>query len=395
MKIGILTFHRSYNFGANLQALAMKNMIAAKGASPIIINFQEEWKIEAYKKTILSEQQKQHENFFNEYYQESAVLRTNEEVRDYCQRELDGVIVGSDAVFRLIPKFDPIRIAKIILRRKLSNLPPASLEAPPYWLPWEKQASHRKIVKASVAASSMGTNFYFLQPSLIAQINGCLSDFDFLSVRDQWTKKMIKFITKGKITAEICPDPVFTLLKNQTIPDSEKPDIDLSKTILLSGNFQSGWVNKLINCAHDAGYRVGGLSQPDKEYFYPNADINIKMPFSPLKWFSILGNAAGYIGTRFHALVSCIVQHVPVINVDNHPRSRMIKTSSKMYDLCERAGIPERYYTLKKINSTDPVILLDNLFSTQNQLKANRYAEKAYEQFDSYIDRVLKSVPKK
>ena len=395
MKVGILTFHRSYNLGANLQALAMRNILEAKGAVPIFINFQEAWKMNTYKKNISLEQQKQHEEFFAEYYNESEVLLTNESVKTYCLKELDAVLVGSDAVFRLIPKFDPIRIAKVMLRRKSSSLPPASNNAPAYWLPWTNQneSEPNRVVKASVAASSMGTNFYFLGSRLISELNKCLQGFDYISVRDQWTQKMVKFITKGQQIPEICPDPVFSLLKNQTIPESEKPEMDLSKTILLSADFRNTWVDEFIKCAHREGYLVGGISQPNREFYYPGADINIKLPLSPLKWFSILGSAAGYVGTRFHALVSCIVQGVPVINVDNHPRSRIMKTSSKMYDLCERAEISERYYTLKKINLTDPSVLFSDLFENQGLVNANQYAHKAYRQFDDFINKVLKDIP--
>ena len=39
MKIGILTFHRAYNYGAVLQAYALKKVIESFGAEVEIINY--------------------------------------------------------------------------------------------------------------------------------------------------------------------------------------------------------------------------------------------------------------------------------------------------------------------------------------------------------------------
>ena len=392
MKVGILTFHRSYNFGANLQALAMQNILRAKGALPVFVNYQEKWKTENYRRSVSSEQMQKHELFFNRYYDESPVFSNEKEVKEFCIEELDAIIVGSDAVFRLNPRYDPINIAKAILRRKQASGSLSSERVSPYWLPWQSKEENRKVIKASVAASSMGTNFYFLSPKLLKDLGNCLADFDFISVRDRWTEKMVKFISRGKIHPLFCPDPAFSLTANFGMPADEKSDIDLSDTILLSGNFRSEWLKKFVAQAYRSGFSVASLPNPDNDFSYPEVDMNIPLPLSPLEWFSLLGKASAYVGMRFHALVSCMVQHTPVINVDNHPRSRIIRSSSKMYDLCQRAGIQDRYYTLKKIHSFSPVQLFDVLFESQSLNRAYSYVDFANKQFSDLIDNVLNLV---
>jgi len=390
MKVGILTFHRSYNFGANLQALAMQSTLKSKGVSPIFINYQEKRKTDNYRQSVSKKQQLKHELFFQRYYKETPVFVDNHEVEKYCLKELDVVIVGSDAVFRLTPKYDPINIAKSVFKKKSISQLAIDEQVPPYWLPWTKKTkNNQNFIKASVAVSSMGTNFYCLTPRMIKELKYSLSDFDFVSVRDDWTKGMIEYISNKKLQPFLCPDPVFSLPAKFTIPDDEKPDIDLSKTILISGNFQSYWLKKFVTYAHQLGFQVASLPNPDNQFLYPEVDMNIPLPISPLEWFVLLGNASGYVGTRFHAMVSCLIQQTPFINVDNHPRSKFFKKGSKMNDLCQRSGTKNRYFTLSKIHTLDFSSLFNILFDKHDMAIANKYSIDASNQFGIYIDKIL------
>ena len=385
MKIGILTYHRSYNFGANLQALAVQSILRAKGHDTVFVNYQDPKKIKEYRKSVPPQQVAEHESFFDRYFFESPILHNSQEVMEYCIDSLDCLIVGSDAVFRLTPKYDPIIIAKKLLGRKLSpeQIDPENIS--PYWLNWQ-HSEGKKIIKASLAASSMGTNYHFISSKTIDRLRKSLESFDFISVRDEWTKKMVAYITHGTISPIICPDPVFSLHSFFSIPEYEFPELDVSKTILISGNFSEKWLRLFVQAAHEAGYQVAGLPNPDNPFTYELTDYNIPLPLSPLTWFILLGNSAGYIGIRFHALVACITQRTPVINVDSHPRSRFIKSGSKMYDLCKRAGLKHQYYTLHKILRTDPTLVLQRLFDQQGMIEAQRYAASAQSKFVTIID---------
>ena len=110
MRVGILTYHSSYNFGANLQTLATQAALVDKGASPIVINYREPAKTEAYRQTIIAEQAEKHEAFINKYLRLSPLLTNEKDVKAFCIDALDAVLVGSDAVFRLMPKYEPIHI---------------------------------------------------------------------------------------------------------------------------------------------------------------------------------------------------------------------------------------------------------------------------------------------
>lgn len=382
MKIGILTHHWVYNFGANLQTLATQAALQAEGHDPVIINYREPRKVERYNDAVSPEQAAMHHDFCKRYLHQSQVLHNAGQVEEFCMDSLDAVVVGSDAVFMLIPQFDPLNIVRKIRNPHFT----ATKKLPPYWLDWKESADSKKhMIKASIAASSMGTYFFCLPPGIIRSIRNSIKQFRYVSVRDRWTELMIKVITRGRTKPGICPDPVFSLNRNFSIPENEDPAADVSKTILLSGNYRSSWIKAFAEKAHDMGYSVAGIPNPDSSYDYPEVDFHIKLPLSPLQWFKLFAGAAGFVGVRFHALVSCIANKTPVINVDPHGKSRLIKLSSKMHDLCQRAGIQNRYYTLKKIQGTNPEDILQTLFDHESRKKADEYAENAEKQFTDVI----------
>ena len=107
MKVGILTFHSSYNFGANLQTLSVQEMLRARGCCPIVIDYRDPWRTEMYHSRVSPTQVQVHEQFIAKYLNTSPRFSSNEEVQQYCNDTLDVVLVGSDQVFRLLPKWAP------------------------------------------------------------------------------------------------------------------------------------------------------------------------------------------------------------------------------------------------------------------------------------------------
>lgn len=390
MKVGILTHHRSYNFGANLQALALQSALLAKGVSPIFINYQEKSKIANYREVVSPEQAEEHEIFCNKYLIESPVFYDDNQIKEFCLDSLDVVLVGSDAVFRLIPKYDPINILKIIIQQKRYSDLKVTEQLPPYWLDWPDKESGKNIIRASIAASSMGTCFFFLPIKLLNDLRHCIKQFDYISVRDNWTQRMIWFISLGVRMPEICPDPVFSLRDNFSIHVNECPQQYVSNTILLSGKFNNKWIKSFVRHAHDLGHTVATLPNPDLFFEYPEVDFNIPLPLSPIEWYLLLANAAGYVGIRFHALVSCIANQTPAVSVDSLSTSRVIKSGSKMYDLCQRGNMPQRYYLLRQINRTHPAQVLRNLFDSRSLDNANEYSGYARNRFMEIIEKILR-----
>lgn len=365
-------------------------MLAKRGIQPVIINYQDPKKVESFKKIVSEEQAAQHEAFFKEYYQLGPLLTKPEEIEPFCLNELDGVIVGSDAIFRLAAKYSPKRIAKRLLRRDQTYTSFSSMEQlSPYWLNWEKPTKNTSFGKASIAASSRGTPFYFLKPSLMGDVKRAVADFDLVTVRDSWTKKLVRCLSLGQSPAEICHDPVFGLNANFELPQDEQ-NLDLSRTILVSLKADPSWRKAFVEEAHRRDYEVKLLPSPEDYFPFPECDGEISLPFSPLEWYRCLSKAAGYVGFRFHALVSCMCNETPVVTVDTG--QNLFKgpdRRSPCYFTCQEAKILPRYFTKKKLKASSPTDVIQLLFDENLQRKANAFSKASSDQVNCIVDRTI------
>ena len=144
MKVGILTYHYSYNYGANLQVLATQEAFKKQGANPIVINYRSSSKTEAYQKTVSIDQAMLHESFIEKYLNLSPLLKSAKEVEEYCLENLDVAVVGSDAVFRIVEKYRPRRlIRQFIYNKILVSYSEGKDVLPPYWLDWKNDESKK------------------------------------------------------------------------------------------------------------------------------------------------------------------------------------------------------------------------------------------------------------
>jgi len=80
MKIGILTYHFVYNFGANLQALSTFFYFKNRGYEVKVINWQPGDTMNWYRQATNPEQAKEHE-LVQSLFDLTRVCVTNEEVR--------------------------------------------------------------------------------------------------------------------------------------------------------------------------------------------------------------------------------------------------------------------------------------------------------------------------
>jgi hypothetical protein len=397
MRIGILTYHSSYNFGANLQTLATQSALEKCGLEPVVINYQEPDKMSVYRRNTCPDQAKIHEEFLEKYIKLSPLLSSSREVQDFCKSALDVVLVGSDAVFRLVPKYELTRwLRRILLGAPMSTYGGITERLPAYWLDWQAGGhGERRIYKASIAASATGTKFYLLKWSLYPELRRAINHFDIMTVRDRWTKLMVSCLSLGRKVPSICPDPVMALPRNFEVPESEQPQRDMSKMILVSGRFPQEWLQTLTREARKRGFKVANLPNPDDAFENECFDHVFRLPMSPLSWYSLLASSAGFIGVRFHALVSCLGNCRPVVAVDPRKRHDLcFKLRSRVADLCRRAGVLDRYFTEKQIVRIAPAEVLDTLFEPRSLKKAAQYSEHAQKAFAETITSVLEGAKK-
>ena len=102
MKIGILTYHAVYNFGANLQALSTFYYLKNNGHEPIIVDFFPEKLEGKFDKNVPAVQADAHKSFLKKHFVMTNRCRDAEGVaREIVLNNIEAVIIGSDAVIHV------------------------------------------------------------------------------------------------------------------------------------------------------------------------------------------------------------------------------------------------------------------------------------------------------
>lgn len=357
MKVGILTYHKVDNFGANLQALSTVSFFKNRGDEALVIDWYPQELDTIYAKKISMEQRDAHAQFVKERLPLTRHCETSDDVKRVVEEEkFDLVVIGSDAVFSYMPflmRVHPSRKTLIGIR----YVTPDHRLPNPFWADFVSEKTNIKI--ASLSASAQFLDVDKCLPWNKAQLRKLLKNFDLLTVRDRWTKRVISQFTEKEV--RITPDPVFGFninVKNQIEKEeiSKKYALD-NKYVLLSfcdKLFPDEWYTQLYRQLKENGYDVINLAMPEGCVDIP-CDRKIDVPISPMDWYAIIKNAQGYIGQRMHPMIVAFNNIVPFFIFDHYAykKGEQQLESSKIYDLLERAGLLSSYYNIKDINKKE------------------------------------------
>lgn len=352
MKIGILTFHRPANFGANLQAYTSYRYFTSVGHDVKVINYLRDVDLN-YKNRVSQTQIDAHINFVQRKLPITKEVYTAKELQALVkEEEFDLIAIGADAVWRS-PEDDCIFFAKWLFEcPEISDVPVISM-----------------------SAAHMGNGFMNISEDKRHVIKDCLDKFAFISTRDTWTRDMInRDIYDGtKKVQTINPDPVFMLDNlNNEIWDSQGLECKKYYVMSLSANWCKGkmgkkrleWFNEFKAIVNRNGYKLVELPIPEGSSGMP-FDHTVQFPIDPLQWYLWIKNAKAYCGLRFHAIVSSISAGTPFFSIDS-------------YGTCTRYT-----YLLQKLGLYKLAAKGDENSKIRNILKDSRFEEF---RIDSFIE---------
>ena len=337
MKIGILTYHAPCNFGANLQAYCSMRYLQSLGHDVKIINY-----VSPEYQNQLSCQEMQREAHWHFCQNTLNTTRLISEGGQYLyalvkEENFDTIMIGSDAVWNY------------------SNLEDFKVYHAD-WL-WNTDLAD-KIRVISLSPAFMGQTYENLCEDDKAGFAKSLRRFSYLTTRDTWTKDVInREILGEELIKTVNPDPVFLLddLCNDKwiVPN----DIKSKGYYIMSlpPNFakvHSGlnkrWFESFKKIVNKRGYMLVELPLPEGTTGLP-FDYTVPYPIDPLQWFLWLKNAKGFIGLRFHAVVSCISACTPFYSLDIYGRS-----TSRIISLLNKFGfhkLDHKYNKSSKIRN--------------------------------------------
>lgn len=356
MKVGILTYHYVFNFGANLQALSTLYYFLSKGYDVKIIDWRPTDTKSIYNEITEREQRESHERDWK-YYKLTKRCDTNESVLSVIDEEkFDAVIVGSDAVLQYRPILSDLMVTRKLIPRFFYRLQEQSFPNPFLGL---IKGNKIKVAYMSVSAQNAPySTLTFFEKKIIRDY---LKEINFVTVRDIWTQDYIRKIEKKRRVPIITPDPVFAFNYNCDIILKEEEKrfwnkysfLANKKYFLISfknriGPKNSSWVKTFESLAQKKGYEVYSLPFPQENNTY-NLNHQIEIPVSPIEWYLLIKNSKGYVGNNMHPIVSSIHNRVPFFVFDHYTGKSIIGNKSylyqsKVYDLLNNLGLLNYYY---------------------------------------------------
>ncbi len=228
----------------------------------------------------------------------------------------DVIITGSDCVWGLNNNmFNP----------KFPNI---------YWLPDRINAQ-----KISYAPSAFNSDLEVLN-GYKNLIGNYLSRYSLISVRDEFTKKIID---GSNFTEKIyrVPDPAFfykirnTNVKKKLI----KLNIDLSKPMLaILTSYKDERIKEITTYFKDNQFQVIALSM-----YNPHADFNLGDELLPDEWAEVFKYMDFCVSDRFHGTIFCIKNLTPFIAIETKGLS---KERSKKHQLVSDFNLNDCYINL-------------------------------------------------
>ncbi len=371
-KIGILTFHRSINYGAYVQCLSLSHFLAEKypDCKVEVIDYESKFMRDNYvpkislsyirHPLIFKAKKKQYKCFkdalrflplSNKYF---AFDGTDEKLGQYVSENYDIVVVGSDAVFNW-------------LKRGFPN---------PYILPF------KDVKKLSYAASAYGMPLEKISDSTMAAFGEYLKDFSFVGVRDDYTSDLIR-------RAEAQTEPVFTC--DPTV------FLDIEYVLMLLGHTKESFKEyiykkfklpkdkKLVGVMESNSDALKAIKSKYGEelffvgfYSYTKGVDKFIADISPLEWALLFGLFEFTITNYFHGTLLSLRNNTPVLSFD---RTSFSKTNEgKIHDVMRRMDLLdclfEGQYTIESV-----VDQADKIMKT-----CGEYKKKIAENIDSLKD---------
>ncbi len=407
MKIGILTFVAVPNFGANLQALSTYCYLKNKGHSPIIINWVPKEDDDYFRKLCLQNKQSAcHLEFVKKVMKFTEWCDSEKDVAHAVKKyDIEAVIVGSDAVLQHHPLFERMHFSakRIFWIHKMSK---SRLFPNPFWGGFQNELE-KKIPMALMSVSSQGSQYKYIGKAVRKKMAASIEMFSYISVRDEWTQKMISHITNEQVIPPVTPDPVFAFdynchdllpAKTDILEKYNLPEKYILFSLLHRNIISYEWMEELKKIAKTHSLPVVVLPMPTGVDYKHPFNKEIPCPLSPLDWYALIKYSSGYIGQNMHPTIVALANDVPVFCFDSYVLPKFFgmfanEKASKVYHILTKFGHKENRCSVgyRKASIPSPHIIFEKLNSfdkEKSHLQSSEYL-KQYLSMMSSIENTL------
>lgn len=365
-KIGILTYHSGYNYGACLQAYALQTTLNNLGYDNEIINFETERfvtsremfsrkprRLKEIIKNIsripywhtLHERERMFNNFTLDVLHSTPRYKTEEDVITHA-KDYECIVCGSDQIWNLSQK----------------DAPAANLL---FYLNFPK--TQRRVSYA--ASFGKWINDAPLYESVILPL---LNQFDSVSVREISGMKYLK--SKG-IDCSLTLDPTVLLDKEDYEIICASRQIKEKYILMFGWNTNSDLVSAAKQVSKYLGLPVYNIVPPPRKMF---CGIPRKLDVGPCEFLSMIKNAEFIVTNSFHGTAFSITFERPFASIVTG------KADTRMESLLCQLGLSDHLVAKENMN-------IDRMISTDFGDVKNKKAELRKSSFE-YLKSALKGL---
>jgi len=347
MKIGILTYHACYNYGANFQAYALQKTINNLGHECDIIDYRNK-ELNQVNSVLnfhiknkfdlafliynalhfwqLKKRKEKFETFIKKHLKLSLLCSSDSAVEDCCG-QYNLIVCGSDQIWNTNPKI--------------------KYNSKVYFLNFPKKQ------KRISYAASFGTNVIFENNKVKKEFLEYLATFDHLLVREE---NAVAFLKTENLQAQKVLDPTLLLESSDYRPLINDPKISKSYIITLNWNgrrFVSDLAEKI---SHQLNIKlVNPISHPRNIF----NKAQLLLGIGPQEFLGLIDGASFIVSSSFHAVVFAIQFRKPFIAVMNNKEHDFTTTDDRLVSLLGDLGLSNNIVydindvDLEKIMHTD------------------------------------------
>lgn len=371
MKIGILTYCNSYNYGAYLQAYNLCSKLNTyRNIEAELIDYSMRQELEIYKVRIHKNPFVTYEKYVKKVAFTNAKkdlglsrysIRTDdtEKFRTTIYGKYDLIIAGSDQIWQV----DGFR---------------GAFNA--YWLPGDYGCP-----KVSFAASGR-TPFKNAPDEELDKIRKAINEFEYVGVRDKATFSNVKGIIEDVEKIHMNLDPSFLMQYSGDKTNGKrilkKHGVDVERPIIAVMTENKDMVQILREKLGD-GFNYVGL-------FHRQKGAKNVLDVTPFEWADVISAADFMITSYFHGTCYSIINKTPFHTIE----MRYKNSESKLLDLLSAFGLEKRFSESLKsaIYSED---FWDEIRNRNMEWeKTGRIIEENNAVFDDFVSRISEMVSK-
>lgn len=353
IRLGILTYFSSINYGAFLQTYALQEYLRNRYKDYMsieIINFNMKIAHETYLNRIININGKERRKLLCQYelflqargnlcLSESKLISDEiDKTEQYFQGKYDIIIVGSDQVW------------KTNSFRGFPNI---------YWLNFKLKET------LYMAYAVSGRNDYQKMSEELKQyIRESLEHYMYIGTRDEITRKELLKIKKREIYRNC--DPIFLIPEIFKIPNVEK------KKKLIKEKFKINNIKPIISIMisdESIGLKLYQMLKNENNVLYLyNINKNVKennlVELSPFEWSDVIGISDLVITDYFHGVVFSIIHEIPFFAMEHDEKGR-----GKIENLLIENEMNDKFLYLDDYKEKFRMLIIDLYTNGRNEMR--------------------------